>query len=228
MFLLSAIIILSYLIGAIPTSIIISRAAKGIDIREHGSGNAGGTNVMRVLGWKHGLLVILLDALKGVLAVVVIARLHYGSIPFENATPFDDFTLVQIIAGISAVIGHIWTVFAGFKGGKGIATALGMLLMIITVDMLVAVGVFILVVTISKYVSLASIIGAIAVPLTLFVRENIFHVDIHSYNTILPFVIAVSLLVIFTHRKNVVRLINGNEHKLRFSKRKKTTVINEK
>jgi len=227
MFLLSAIIILSYLIGSIPTSIIISKAVRGIDIRQHGSGNAGGTNVMRVLGWSHGLLVILLDALKGVLAVVVIARLHYGAIPFENATPFDDFTLVQIIAGISAVIGHIWTVFAGFKGGKGIATALGMLLMIITVDMLVAVGVFILVVTISKYVSLASIIGAIAVPLTLFVRENIFHVDIHSYNTLLPFVIAVSLLVIFTHRKNVVRLINGNEHKLRFSKRKKISVINE-
>ncbi len=146
MFLLSTIIILSYLIGSIPTSIIISKAAKGIDIREHGSGNAGGTNVMRVLGWKHGALVILLDALKGVLAVVVVARLHYGSMPFENATPFDDFTLVQIIAGISAVIGHIWTVFAGFRGGKGIATALGMLLMIVTVDMLIAIGVFILVV----------------------------------------------------------------------------------
>ncbi len=127
MFLLTTIIILSYLIGSIPTSIIISKAAKGIDIREHGSGNAGGTNVMRVLGWKHGVLVILLDALKGVLAVIVVARLHYGSMPFENATPFDDFTLVQIIAGVSAVIGHVWTVFAGFKGGKGIATAVGML-----------------------------------------------------------------------------------------------------
>ncbi|MCK7527383.1 MAG: glycerol-3-phosphate 1-O-acyltransferase PlsY [Ignavibacteriales bacterium] len=157
MFLLTTIIILSYLIGSIPTSIIISKAAKGIDIREHGSGNAGGTNVMRVLGWKQGLLVILLDALKGVLAVIVVARLHYGSIPFENATPFDDFTLVQIIAGISAVIGHIWTVFAGFKGGKGIATALGMLLMIVTVDMLIAIGVFILVVTFSRYVSLGSL-----------------------------------------------------------------------
>lgn len=220
MFLLTTIIILSYLIGSIPTSIIISKAAKGIDIREHGSGNAGGTNVMRVLGWKQGLLVILLDALKGVLAVIVVARLHYGSIPFENATPFDDFTLVQIIAGISAVIGHIWTVFAGFKGGKGIATALGMLLMIVTVDMLIAIGVFILVVTFSRYVSLGSLAAAVAVPLTLIVRENIFKVDIPNYNTLLPFLILVSLLVVFTHRKNVVRLLNGSESKISFSKKK--------
>jgi glycerol-3-phosphate acyltransferase PlsY len=220
MFLLSTIIILSYLIGAIPTSIIVTKAAKGIDIREHGSGNAGGTNVMRVLGWKHGVLVILLDALKGVLAVVVVARLHYGSMPFENATPFDDFTLVQIIAGISAVIGHIWTVFADFKGGKGIATALGMLMMIVTVDMLIAIGVFILVVTFSRYVSLGSLAGAIAVPLTLIVRENVFKVDIPNYSTLLPFLILLALLVIFTHRKNVVRILNGNENKISFSKKK--------
>jgi acyl phosphate:glycerol-3-phosphate acyltransferase len=220
MFLLTTIIILSYLIGSIPTSIIISKAAKGIDIREHGSGNAGGTNVMRILGWKHGVLVILLDALKGILAVIVVARLHYGSMPFENATPFDDFTLVQIIAGVAAVIGHIWTVFAGFKGGKGIATALGMLLMIVTVDMLIAVGVFILVITFSRYVSLASLAGAVAVPLALIVRENIFNVDIPNYNTLLPFLIFVALLVIFTHRKNVIRLLNGNESKISFSKKK--------
>jgi glycerol-3-phosphate acyltransferase PlsY len=224
MFLLATIILLSYLVGSIPTSIIVSKLTRGIDIRDYGSGNAGGTNVMRVLGWKQGVFVIILDALKGVLAVIVIARLHYGSIPFTNATPFDDFTLVQIIAGIAAIIGHVWTIFAGFRGGKGIATALGMLLMITTVDMLVAVGVFILVVSVSRYVSLGSIIGAIAVPLTLIIRENIFDVHIHNYNTLLPFVILVSLIVIFTHRKNVVRLINGNEHKLSFSKKKKTTL----
>jgi glycerol-3-phosphate acyltransferase PlsY len=220
MFLLATIIILSYLVGSIPTSIIISKLAKGIDIREHGSGNAGGTNVMRVLGWKQGLLVIILDALKGAFAVVVIARLHYGGLPFQNISPFDDFTLVQIIAGIAAVIGHIWTVFAGFRGGKGIATALGMLIMIVTVDMLIAVGIFILVVSISKYVSLGSILAAISVPLTLVVRENILHDHIQSYGTLLPFVIAVSLLVVFTHRKNVVRLLNGTESKLSFNKKK--------
>jgi glycerol-3-phosphate acyltransferase PlsY len=222
MILLVIIILLSYLAGSIPTSIIISKASKGIDIREHGSGNAGGTNVMRVLGWKQGLLVIILDALKGAFAVVVIARLFYGPLPFENASPFDDFTLVQVIAGIAAVIGHVWTVFAGFKGGKGIATALGMLLMIITVDMLIAVGIFILVVTISRYVSLGSLIAAISIPLTLILRENVFHVDISGYNTLLPFVIFLSLFVIYTHRKNVVRLFNGTESKLSFKKKQKS------
>ena len=220
MFLLATIIFLSYLVGSIPTSIIISKLSHGIDIREHGSGNAGGTNVMRVLGWKKGLLVIILDALKGAFAVVVIARLHYGGLPFQNVSPFDDFTLVQIIAGLAAVIGHIWTVFAGFRGGKGIATALGMLIMIITVDMLVALGIFILVVTVSRYVSLGSILAALSIPFTLIFRENILHDHIQSYGTLLPFVVAVSLLVVYTHRKNVMRLINGTESKISFKKKR--------
>jgi len=221
MLLLAIIVILSYLIGSVPNSIIISKLVRGIDIREHGSGNAGGTNVMRVLGWKYGLLVIFLDALKGAIAVVIISRLFYGPLPFENISPFDDFTLVQIIAGMSAVIGHIWTVFASFKGGKGIATALGMLLTLITIDMLIAVGIFALVVLISRYVSLASIIAAISVPSTLFIRENLFHVDIPGYSTLLPFIIGVSVLVIFTHRKNLARLINGSENKISLRKKPK-------
>jgi glycerol-3-phosphate acyltransferase PlsY len=221
MLLLAIIVILSYLVGSIPNSIIISKAVSGIDIRNHGSGNAGGTNVMRVLGWKYGLFVIFLDALKGAIAVVIVSRLFYGPLPFQNVSPFDDFTLVQIIAGMSAVIGHIWTVFAGFKGGKGIATALGMLLTLITIDMLIAVGIFTLVVLISRYVSLGSIIAAISVPATLFIRENLFHVDIPGYSTLFPFIIGVTALVIFTHRKNLVRIINGNENKISFRKKTK-------
>ena len=223
MLLLAIIVILSYLVGSIPNSIIISKMVRGIDIREHGSGNAGGTNVMRVLGWNYGFLVLFLDALKGAIAVVLIARLFYGPLPFENVSPFDDFTLVQIIAGISAVIGHVWTVFAGFKGGKGIATALGMLVMLVTVEMIIAVGIFALVVIISRYVSLGSIIAAISVPSTLFIRENLFHVDIPGYSTLFPFIIAVSALVVFTHRKNLVRLIKGNENKLSFRKKSKNS-----
>jgi len=223
MLLLAIIVVLSYLIGSIPNSIIISKAVSGIDIRNHGSGNAGGTNVMRVLGWKYGLVVIFLDALKGAIAVVIISRLFFGPLPFENVSPFDDFTLVQIIAGMSAVIGHIWTVFAGFKGGKGIATALGMLLTLITIDMLIAVGIFALVVLISRYVSLGSIIAAISVPATLFIRENLFHVDIPGYSTLFPFIIGVTALVVFTHRKNLVRIINGNENKIIFRKKPKNS-----
>lgn len=221
MYLLFLIVLLSYLIGSIPNSIIVSKLVKGIDIRDYGSGNAGGTNVYRILGWKYGLLVILLDALKGALAVIFVARLHYGNMPFENATPFDDFTLIQIIAGLAAVVGHIWTIFAGFRGGKGIATALGMLLTIITVDMLVAIAVFILVVLLTKYISLGSILGAVSVPIILMVRENIFHVDIPGYHIVLPFSIGISLLIMYTHRSNLSRIFKGKENRINLFGNKK-------
>ncbi|MBU2493817.1 MAG: glycerol-3-phosphate 1-O-acyltransferase PlsY [Bacteroidetes bacterium] len=214
------ILFLSYLVGSIPTSIIMSKLVKNIDIRNYGSGNAGGSNVFRVLGWKYGVSVILLDAFKGVIAVIFISRLYYGSFPFPNATPFDDFTLVQFIAGIAAVIGHVWTIFAGFKGGKGIATALGFLITIITIDMIVALGVFILVVSISRYISLGSMLAAVSIPFIMVVRENIFGVDIQSYHTILPFSVAIAFFVIYTHRANLSRLLNGNENKITFSKSK--------
>lgn len=219
---LIVIVILSYLVGSIPTSIIISKMVRGIDIREHGSGNAGGSNVFRVLGWKYGVLVIILDALKGALAVIVVSRLYFGSFPFPNATPFDDFTLVQIIAGISAVFGHIWTVFANFKGGKGIATSLGFLVAIITVDLLLALAVFSIVVLVSRYISLGSVLAAISVPIIMVVRENIFNVDISGYHTILPFTIFLAFLVIYTHRSNIGRLLSGNESKITLSKKKKS------
>ncbi|MDZ7766693.1 MAG: glycerol-3-phosphate 1-O-acyltransferase PlsY [Melioribacteraceae bacterium] len=215
------IVILSYLIGSIPTSILMAKSVKGIDIRKHGSGNAGGTNVFRVLGWKYGVTTILLDALKGAVAVILISRLYLGDFPFPNATPFDDFTLVQIIAGLSAVVGHIWTVFADFKGGKGIATSLGFLIAIITVDMLLALAVFFIVVTISRYVSLGSIAAATSVPLIMIVRENVFHVDIVGYHTILPFAILLALLVMYTHRANIGRLLKGSESQIKIFKKHK-------
>ncbi|MGD8777978.1 MAG: glycerol-3-phosphate 1-O-acyltransferase PlsY [Ignavibacteria bacterium] len=217
---LIVIVILSYLVGSIPTSILMSRWVKNIDIRNYGSGNAGGTNVMRVLGWKYGVVVILLDAFKGAFAVILIARLYLGSFPFPNATPFDDFTLVQIIAGLAAVLGHIWTIFADFKGGKGIATALGFLITLITVDMLLAIAVFIVVVSISRYISLGSILAAISVPLIIVVRENIFGAQIQGYHTILPFCVLIALIVIYTHRSNLLRLINGKENRINFFKKK--------
>lgn len=213
------IVILAYLVGSIPNSIIVAKLVKGIDIRNYGSGNAGGTNVSRVLGKRYGLLVILLDALKGAFAVVVIARLYLGSFPFPNATPFDDFTLVQIIAGIAAVTGHVWTAFAGFKGGKGIATGLGVLITLITLDMLVAIAIFVIVVSISKYVSLGSVTAALSIPLTMIIRENVFGVNIPNYHTILPFAILISLFIVYTHRENISRLIHGEEKRFSFAKK---------
>jgi glycerol-3-phosphate acyltransferase PlsY len=215
------VIVLSYLVGSIPTSIIVTKLVKGVDIRDHGSGNAGGTNTIRVLGWKYGLGVILFDALKGAVAVIFVARLFYGDFPVANHTPFDDFTLVQILAGISAVLGHIWTIFAGFKGGKGIATALGFMLVLVTTDMLLALVVFGIVVYATRYVSLGSISAAVSLPIIIFVRENIFGVNIPGYGTILPFVVVIASLLIFKHKKNIVRILNGEESRISFNKKEK-------
>ena len=217
---LIVIVILSYLVGSIPTSIIVSKLVKGIDIRHHGSGNAGGSNVFRIPGWKYGLSVVLLDALKGVIAVLFVSRLYFGNFPFPNATPFDDFTLVQIVAGVFAVLGHIWTIFAGFKGGKGIATGLGFLVSIVTVDMLLGLVVFAIVVGLSKYISLGSLSAAVSVPLFMIIRENIFGVDILGYHTILPFTIFLAFLVMYTHKANLNRIFSGNENKISLKKKK--------
>ncbi len=214
---LIVIIVFAYLVGSIPTGIIFGKIVKGIDIREHGSGNAGGTNVFRLLGWKYGVMTIVLDATKGAIAVLLIARLYLGSFPFPNYTPFDDFTLIQIIAGIVAVLGHIWTVFAGFRGGKGIATALGFLITIITVDMLLALAVFAVVVIVSRYISLGSLSAAFSIPVIMVIRENVFNAHITGYTTVLPFVVFMALLVLYTHRANVVRLMKGNERKISLS-----------
>jgi len=215
---IAIIAVLSYLIGSIPTSIIVARRVRGIDIRQHGSGNAGGTNVIRVLGWKAGVFVILMDMAKGLFATMVVARLMYGAIPFENATPFDDFTVVQIIAGCAAILGHIWTLFAGFKGGKGIATAGGMLIGVAPIEVAVAFGVFALVFLVTHYVSLGSLSAAVAFPLTMFFRENIFMVNVPGYKTLIVFSIGISLLIIYTHRTNVARLIKGTENKISTSR----------
>lgn len=218
MYLLSLIIILSYIVGSIPTGLLVGRWLKGTDIRTQGSGNIGSTNVMRTLGWKLGLLVQAGDITKGLFAVLVIARLHYGDFPFNNRTPFDDITVVQIIAGIAAVIGHIFSVFLNFRGGKGINTAAGMLVGIAPIDISIAMIVFLLVLLSTGYVSLGSLSAATAFPSSLFIRFNVFNVDIPSYHTLILFSIATTLLLFYAHRANIRRLLNGQENQ--FSKMK--------
>ena len=211
---LSFVIIVAYLVGSIPTSIIVSKIRRGIDIREHGSGNAGGANVIRVMGLKVGLLVIAFDIVKGYAATMFVPKLMYGPIPFTNRTPFDDFTVVQVICGCAAILGHIWTVFGGFRGGKGIATAGGMLLGLAPIEVLVSFVIFSVVFVASRYVSLGSLSAAIAFPLTMFFRENIFHDEVEGYGTLIFFSIGISLLLIYTHRANIKRLIEGTENRL--------------
>lgn len=208
--------LISYIIGSIPTSIIATKISNAGDIRKFGSGNAGGTNVLRMLGWKIGVAVILFDLFKGVIATYYVPQLFWdpNPLPFNNATPFADYTVVQIICGIAAVAGHIWTLFAGFKGGKGVATGAGMVLGLAPVEFIVALVVFAVVFTAWRYVSLGSITAALAIPLTMFLRENVFLVQIPGYHTLVYFAIGVSLLIVFTHRENIKRLLAGTENKL--------------
>lgn len=206
------VIIASYLVGSIPFGVIISKKFRGFDIRTKGSGNIGSTNAFRVLGWKLGLTVQILDLAKG-LGVILLATAFFNGLPFHNATPFQDITVFRLMAGCSAVLGHVFTIFAGFRGGKGISTAAGMLIGIAPVELAVAVGIFLLVVFLSGYVSLASIIAAITLPTTMFLRENAFGVQITGYNTMIFFAIGLSSFLIYTHRANIKRLLAKREHR---------------
>ena len=136
--------------------------------------------------------------------------------PFVNYTPFEDETVVGLIAGISAVLGHMWSVFAGFKGGKGMNTSLGMLLAVAPVEVAVGLGIFLVILFASGYVSLGSIAAAVIIPSTMAFRYNVLGISIQGYHTLVFFLIALSTIVIYAHRSNVKRLLAGTEH--RFSK----------
>lgn len=206
------VMIASYLIGSIPFGIIISKKFRGFDIRSKGSGNIGSTNAFRVLGWKLGLAVQILDLAKG-LGVILLASVFFHGLPFHNATPFQDITIFRLIAGCSAVLGHVFSLFAQFRGGKGISTAAGMLIGIAPVEVAVAAGIFLLVVLLSGYVSLGSIIAALTLPTTMFVRENLFGVDITGYHKLIFFVIGLASFLVYTHRSNIKRLLANREHR---------------
>ena len=210
---LLVVIILSYLVGSFPTALLVGKIFKGTDIRSHGSKNVGSTNAFSVFGWKLGLLVQAVDISKGIIATLLISKLFYGALPFENRTPFQDITVVQIIAGISAVIGHTFSVFAHFRGGKGINTTGGMLLSLAPIDASISIGVFVLVLISSGYVSLGSITAAYSFPTTMFIRENFFDVDISGYSTLIYFRIAVCIFLTYNHRANIKRLLYGEENR---------------
>ena len=207
---ISIIAVLSYLIGSIPTSIIVARRSGESISANTAAAMPGGQTSSACSGGRPVVFVILMDMAKGLVSTMLVARLMYGPIPFENATPFDDFTVVQIIAGCSAILGHIWTVFAGFRGGKGIATAGGMLIGVAPVEVAVSFGVFALVFLLTHYVSLGSLSAAVAFPLTMFFRENVFMVAVEGYKTLIFFSIGISLLIIYTHRTNITRLAERN------------------
>jgi len=186
-------IIVGYLLGSISFSYIVGKKVAGIDIREHGSKNAGATNTLRVLGKGPALLVLLLDALKGSLAVFI-------------AMAFSTFEWVIVLTGLAAVIGHNWPLFYGFRGGKGIATAIGAMFTLVPVSFVITLVFGLITLFVFRYVSLASLVGATVLPLVMiYLKEPI------------PYLVGaliITTLAFVRHRSNIVRLINGNENKI--------------
>lgn len=195
-------ILSAYLIGSIPTSVWISKYLFGIDIREYGSGNAGASNTYRVLGPKMGTFVMVIDILKGVVATSL-----YLLIPYYMHDEWDR-TNFMVGLGLAAVLGHIFPIWADFRGGKGVATLFGMVLAIQPLVAVYCIGVFLMVLYLTRFVSLSSILASVAFAvLILFIfneKETLYR----------AFAIAVALMVLLTHQKNIGRLLRGNESKV--------------
>ncbi|MEK3914988.1 glycerol-3-phosphate 1-O-acyltransferase PlsY [Paenibacillus sp. FSL H7-0331] len=187
-------ILIGYLLGSVSFSLLAGKLLKGIDIRNHGSGNAGATNTLRVLGVGPGVTVLLLDALKGVIAVMLGSWLGGGS------------SLLLVLCGVAAIAGHNWPIFYGFRGGKGIATTIGVMITLAFVPVLIAGAAAILVIAITRYVSLGSLLLTALLP--IFIWSMGFPMEI--------FIVSLILFVFawYRHRSNIVKLLHGKENKL--------------
>ncbi len=200
-------VLAAYLLGSIPSAVWLGKTFYGIDVRKQGSGNAGATNVIRVLGLKPGLVVLLLDALKGWMAV---ASWHIFAPDFFTPNMLINYKLV--LAGI-AVVGHIFPVFAGFKGGKGVATLVGVILALFPGVFLILISIFAFILLVTGYVSLASMIAAISFPFLAYFSSN------YDYTALIIFAIMIAVFVPVTHKKNIFRLIKGTENKFRIKRK---------
>ena len=194
--------IVAYLIGAIPSSVWIGKKFYNIDIREHGSGNAGATNSFRILGKKVGSIVLFIDIFKAWFSTEILS-----SIANNQSTEY------MLGLGMIAVLGHIFPIYIGFRGGKGIASLLGVIIAIQPIASLCSVGVFILSLLISRYVSLSSILAACSFPIII-----VFSIE-NPNNALVTFSVMVSVLVLFTHKKNIERLFKKEEIKVKLPKK---------
>ena len=198
-------LIAAYLFGSIPTAVWIGEAFYGIDVREYGSGNAGATNTFRVLGKKAGISVMFLDILKGWTATNLAYLIGLSITGPQNSIQFVNY---QLALGITAVMGHLFPVFAGFRGGKGIATLFGMILAVHSEAAMLCVLVFVTVLLISKYVSLSSILAGFTFPLSIvFVFQS-------PVRSVLLYGMCICILILVTHQKNIERLLKGKESKV--------------
>jgi len=195
--------VIGYLVGAIPTGVITGKLTRGIDVREHGSGSMGMTNVIRTVGAKAGLIVLVVDVLKGAGVVALAWAVFYSA-------HHDMVHWGQMAGGVAAVIGHIWPIYIGFRGGKGIATASGAIMVLSWQVGLICFAVFLLVVLAFRYISLGSIVAAIA----LVVSMAVFFIWYSGPAAYLAFSLTVAPVVIFRHRGNIKRLLAGTESKI--------------
>ena len=203
-------LILAYLTGSFPSAVWVGRTFYNKDVREYGSGNAGATNTFRVLGKGAGIPVLLMDIFKGWLSVNYILLVSNSS--QLSSTTFFEF---QLAFGVAAVIGHLFPIYTGFRGGKGIATLLGLLIGLNAIAAIVAIVVFVIVFLISKYVSLGSILASLAFPFVVFVilDEKDINASLELFSVFVP------ILTLITHQKNIERLIRGEENKVKFDKK---------
>jgi len=200
-------VLLAYLTGAFPSAVWVGKTFYKIDVREFGSGNAGATNTFRVLGKKAGIPVLIMDIFKGWLSVNYISFLT--NIPESAEAVFE----IKLAFGIAAVIGHLFPIYTGFRGGKGIATLLGLLIGLHAVAALYSILVFVIVFLISKYVSLGSIIASIAFPILVILILGSTNVSLNLFAFFVP------ILSLITHQKNIERLLRGEETKVKFGKK---------
>ena len=201
-------ILIAYLFGSIPVGYIFGKVLKGVDIRQHGSGNVGATNVFRVVGKGSGIVVLFLDGLKGYLAVKLIPVFLPGTAG-PDGQPSIEFL---ILLGAAAVAGHIWTVFLKFKGGKGVGTAAGMLIALFPIALPFCILIFVLTLITTGIVSLGSMLAATALPITLFIIEGI-NPDAQISLTLRIFALMIPVFIIFTHRSNITRMREGTENR---------------
>ena len=203
------VIFIGYILGSIPSAVWVGKAVHGMDIREHGSKNAGATNTFRVFGNKSGTMVLMIDILKGYIAASIPLFLPHMYVGFK-----DEVLILQLTASFCAIIGHIFPIFAKFKGGKGVASTLGIIIAINPETAFICLGCFILVFVVWKYVSLGAIIASLLFP---FVS---YFFMLEDARIMIIFSIVISVIVLFSHRKNMQRLLRGEENKMNFLKRK--------
>jgi acyl phosphate:glycerol-3-phosphate acyltransferase len=203
----------AYLIGSIPSAVWVGKAFYNIDVREYGSGNAGATNTFRVLGKKAGIPVLLMDIFKGFLAIQLV-ELTGDYLPATQ-----QYVNFKLALGIAALLGHIYPVFAGFRGGKGVATLLGILIGVQPMAALICSVIFLFLFLISGYVSLGSMGAAIAYPFIIMLALN------ETIPTVNIFAMAVAILVLITHQKNIERLLKGTESKILLFRKKAVSKV---